>query len=68
MQESNEIKDKLINEFSENYVEKLFYFCLKKTGNQDEADDLTQDITLQIVAALNNGTGQLFCMDMANRA
>lgn len=56
MQESNEIKDKLINEFSENYVEKLFYFCLKKTGNQDEADDLTQDITLQIVAALNKGT------------
>ena len=56
MQESNEIKDKLINEFSESYVEKLFYFCLKKTGNQDEADDLTQDITLQIVAALNKGT------------
>ena len=56
MQESNEIKDKLINEFSENYVEKIFYFCLKKTGNPNDADDLTQDIAFQIIMALNKGT------------
>ena len=56
MQESNEIKDKLINEFSENYAEKIFYFCLKKTGNPNDADDLTQDIAFQIIMALNKGT------------
>ena len=45
-----------MREFSENYMEKLFYFCLKKTGNQTEAEDLTQDIALQIITALNKGT------------
>ena len=56
MQETNEIRDRLIKEFTENYMEKLFYFCLKKTGNNTEAEDLTQDIALQIVTALNKGT------------
>ena len=28
-----EMNVKLINEFVDNYMEKLFYFCLKKTGN-----------------------------------
>ena len=56
MQEPNEIRDRLIKEFTENYMEKLFYFCLKKTGNHTEAEDLTQDIALQIVTALNKGT------------
>ena len=53
MQETNEMRDRLINEFAENYMEKLFYFCLKKTGNNIEAEDLTQDIALQIITALN---------------
>ena len=53
MQETNELRDRLINEFAENYMEKLFYFCLKKTGNNIEAEDLTQDISLQIITALN---------------
>ncbi len=53
MQETNV---KLINEFVDNYMEKLFYFCLKKTGNNVEAEDLTQDIALQIITALNKGT------------
>ncbi len=56
MQEANEMRDKLINEFVENYMEKLFYFCLKKTGNYIEAEDLTQDITLNILISLNKGT------------
>ena len=56
MQETNEIRDRLINEFAKNYMEKLFYFCLKKTGNNIEAEDLTQDIALQIITALNKGT------------
>ena len=56
MQETNEMRDRLINEFVENYTEKLFYFCLKKMGNHIEAEDLTQDIALQIISALNKGT------------
>jgi len=56
MQETNEMRDRLIKEFTENYMEKLFYFCLKKTGNHIEAEDLTHDIALQIITALNKGT------------
>ena len=56
MQKANEMRDRLINEFAENYMEKLCYFCLKKTGSQIEAEDLTQDIALQIITALNKGT------------
>ncbi len=56
MQETNEMRDRLINEFAENYMEKLFYFCLKKTGSNVEAEDLTQDIALRIITALNKGT------------
>ena len=56
MQETNEMRDRLVSEFAENYMEKLFYFCLKKTGRSVEAEDLTQDIALQIITALNKGT------------
>ncbi len=56
MQKANEMRDRLTNEFTESYMEKLFYFCLKKTGNHIEAEDLTQDIAFQIIAALNKGT------------
>ena len=56
MQETNEMRDRLIDEFAENYMEKLFYFSLKKTGNHIEAEDLTQDVVLQIIVALNKGT------------
>ena len=56
MQKTNQMRDQLINEFTDNYMEKLFYFCLKKTGNNVEAEDLTQDIALQIITALNKGT------------
>lgn len=56
MHEANEIRERLIQEFTENYMEKLFYFCLKKTGSNTEAEDLTQDIALNIITALNKGT------------
>jgi len=56
MQKTNQMRDRLVGEFSENYMEKLFYFCLKKTGSNVEAEDLTQDIALQIITALNKGT------------
>ena len=56
MPNTNEMRDRLLAEFADSYMEKLFYFCLKKTGNQVEAEDLTQDIALQIITALNRGT------------
>ncbi|MBR4872230.1 MAG: sigma-70 family RNA polymerase sigma factor, partial [Clostridia bacterium] len=55
MQEANALRDELLAELTEQYMEKLFYFCLKKTGSHTEAEDLTQDIALQIVTALNKG-------------
>ncbi len=45
-----------INTFSDGYMEKLFYFCLRKTGNSTDAEDLTQDIALNILTALRRGT------------
>ncbi len=56
MQEANKMRDRLIKEFTENYMGKLFFFCLKKTGSNTEAEDLTQDIAFQIITALNKGT------------
>ena len=46
MQETNEVRDRLVNEFAANYMEKLFYFCLKKTSSNAEAEDLTPWIHL----------------------
>ena len=54
MQERNELRNRLIHEFAENYMEKLFYFCLKKTGNHTESEDLTQDISMNILKSINN--------------
>lgn len=48
--------DRLCAEFAEHYMEKLFYFCLKKTGKSSEAEDLVQDIALNILTALQKGT------------
>ena len=51
MQETSEVRDRMIREFTENYMEKLFYFCLRKTGSNTEAEDLTQDIALNFAAS-----------------
>lgn len=52
----DELCETRIREFTGHYMETLFYFCLKKTGNRTEAEDLTQDIALQILTALRRGT------------
>lgn len=44
-----------IREYTGQYLEKIFYFCLKKTGNQQEAEDLASDISLCIFAELQKG-------------
>ena len=70
MSNSSVMRDRLMNEFAENYMEKIFYFCLKKTGDQYEAEDLTQDIALQIITSLHGGTipTSFFRLGMADRA
>ncbi len=52
MQSMNE---RLMTNFCENYMEKVFYFCLRKTGDESCAQDLTQDIALQVMSALHAG-------------
>lgn len=49
------LKKNLLDEFTKNYFEKLFYFCLKKTGDSYEAEELAADITLQIMTAIQKG-------------
>lgn len=45
----------LIEEYTSEYMEKVFYFCIKKTGNRHEAEDLAQDISLNVLTQLRNG-------------
>lgn len=49
------VRDRLITEFTEGYMDKLFYFCLRKTGDADSAEDMTQDVMLHILTALEKG-------------
>ncbi len=56
MQKANDLRDRLILEFTDRYMEKLFYFYLKKTGSHIEAEELTQDAAFQIITALYKGT------------
>ncbi len=55
MNQKHLMTERLIAEFTENYLEKLFYFCLKRTGGSDEAEDLASDIALNIITALDKG-------------
>ena len=41
--------------FCENYVDKIYYFYLKKTGNADETNDLTGEAALEVIKALSSG-------------
>ncbi len=42
--------------FCKEFVEKIYYFCLKKTGNVQEAEDLSSEIAVEILTALRKGT------------
>lgn len=37
------------------YMQNIYYFCLKRTGNEIEAEDLAGEISLEILKALNKG-------------
>ena len=55
MADTDALIQKLMEEFAENYIEKLFYFCLRKTGNIYEAEDLASDIALNVLTSLKRG-------------
>ncbi len=44
-----------ITEYTEQYMEKVFYFCLRKCGDPYDAEDLTQDISLAVLTELGRG-------------
>lgn len=46
----------LVKKYCDVYLGKLFYFCLRKTGNSHEAEDLTQDISFAVISELQKGT------------
>ena len=48
--------NRLIDEFVSRYMESVYYYCLKKTGDSHEAEDLASDISFHIVTALQSGT------------
>ena len=47
--------ERLMEIYSRDYMEKVFYFCLRRTGDAYEAEDLTSDISLSILSALRGG-------------
>lgn len=49
-------RDELVKNYLEDYSGKVFYFCVKKTGNSQEAEDLASDISLNILQAFYKGT------------
>ncbi|MBQ9151554.1 MAG: RNA polymerase sigma factor, partial [Clostridia bacterium] len=45
--------------YGQEYMGKIFYYCLRKTGDSHEAEDLASDITLQVLTALHEGVDVL---------
>ena len=52
---NNSVKEAYLNSLTENYMDKLFYFYLKKTGTSCEAENLTSDILLNIITSIERG-------------
>ncbi len=50
-----ETKEEFYNLFVNEYMEKIFYFCLKKTGDRHTAEDLSQEIALCVLSELHKG-------------
>lgn len=48
--------DTLMEQYAADYMEKVFYFCLRKCGDPLDAEDLASEITYEIMAALRKGT------------
>ena len=46
---------RLAEAYGQEYMGKIFYYCLRKTGDSHEAEELASDITFQILTALHEG-------------
>ena len=49
------VQEEYLNSLTQNYMDKLFYFSLKKTGNSFEAENLAQDILFNVITSLERG-------------
>ena len=52
-------RNRLAEEYARDYMGKIFYYCLRKTGDSHEAEDLASDITLQVLTALHEGANPM---------
>lgn len=41
--------------FTDEYLGKIFYYCLKKTGNEQDAEDLASEISIEVLSSLARG-------------
>ena len=55
MKDGKGLAELRIGEFTSEYFERVYYYCLKKTGSETEAAELSQDIALGIIEQLRRG-------------
>ena len=55
MKDGKGLAELRISEFTSEYFERVYYHCLKKTGSETEAAELSQDIALGIIEQLRRG-------------
>ncbi len=41
--------------YAKEYLGRIFYYCLRKTGGEAEAEELSSDITLSVLSELHKG-------------
>lgn len=51
----NTLNEQQVDSLIHNYMDRIFYFCLKNTSNSYEAENLASDILFNIVASLKRG-------------
>ncbi|MBE6540504.1 MAG: sigma-70 family RNA polymerase sigma factor [Ruminococcaceae bacterium] len=49
------MEQRYIDALTNEYMSRIYYFCLKKTGNSIEAENLTSDILVNVLSSLNRG-------------
>lgn len=49
------IKTELIEQFARDYMGRVYYFCLRRTGDEHDAEDLASDIAYNVIASLRRG-------------
>ena len=52
---SDNLRERLLRDYTENYMGPIFYYCLRRTGNGFAAANLAQDIAWEVCSALQKG-------------